>query len=120
MPYAQRQTVTVTTDAAGAATVYSRHFDGILRLLKYSKHGSTPFADGVDFAITVEATGQDILTRSDVNAGITVSPANRLERGDVYNNTSTDCPVVLAQDRVKIVITNGGNTKIGSFDIVVY
>jgi hypothetical protein len=126
MSYAQRSSVTVTTAADGSATAYLGGADGnpltgrIINLV-YAK---TDFADGVDFTITADGTGQTIWTQSDVNASATVAPrqpthstagvASLYASGGVAVNDH----IVLAADRIKIVIANGGDTKSGTFTVV--
>lgn len=113
--YAERHTVELTTDAAGAATGYTPVLTGAVLAIAYVK---TDFADGVDFTITSEATGESLWTDTNVNASETVhpvAPANLGSSGAA--STLTEVPIVLANDRVKIVVASGGDTKSGSFII---
>jgi len=121
MSYIQRQVVSVTTAADGSATVYSEVVTGKLSAIHYVK---TDFADGVDFAITSEATGQSLWTQSNVNAAAIVAP--RQATHDTSGVASlyaaagepVEAPICLANDRVKIVIAQGGNAKSGAFHLV--
>src|SRR5687768_11760456 len=74
MSYAERHSVTVTTAADGSATAYlpsSGSMTGKISHLIYTKDGTTPFADGVDFVITSEATGQILWDEDNVNSSAT-------------------------------------------------
>ncbi len=121
MSYVRRLTVAVTTASDGSATAYSDPIDhGVLSQIRYVK---ASFADGVDFTITSEATGETLWAQSDVNASATVAPrqATHTTAGAASVYASTDgvlAPIALANDRIKIVVANGGDTKTGAFHLV--
>lgn len=121
MSFAQRHIVAVTTASDGSVTSYSPVVTGKISAIHYLK---TDFADGVDFAITAEATGETLWTEANVN-----SAAVRAPRQAVYSTagvaalyagggTAVFDKIALANDRVKIAVTNGGNAKAGTFHIV--
>jgi hypothetical protein len=117
MSYAERHSVAVTTAADGTATAYSPAITGRVVSISYVK---TDFADGVDFTITAEATGQSLWTDTNINAAETVYPVQPANLGaSGAASTLTEVSIVLANDRVKIVIAQGGNAKTGAFLIVV-
>ena len=119
--YAERHTVSLTTDGSGDATGYTPGVTGRIINVIYDK---TDFADGVDFDVTLEGTGQTVWDEDDVNASKTVSP--RQATHDTAGAASLfaaagepveDC-IVAAHDRVKIVVSSGGDTKTGSFTVI--
>lgn len=118
--FPQTQTVAVTNSAGGAATVYSTAIRGRLLAIHYVK---TNFADGVDFTITNETTGETIWTEANVNAAASKYP--RVAVHDTVGVAATldgtramrDC-LYLANQRVKIIIADGGNATTGAFLIV--
>lgn len=118
----KRYKVTVTTAADGTATAYTPRLSGKLCAVHYVK---TDFANGVDFAITSEATGQGIWTDSDVNASEVVQPRvpthDQVGAALLYGagGTAVADRIALANDRVKIVIAQGGNAKTGTFHVLV-
>lgn len=115
--FAERHRVTPVTDGSGNATYYSPNITGRVHSVSYLK---VDFTDGVDFTITLERTGQSIWTDTNVNAAETVYPmaaANKAADGSA--STISEAPVVAVNDRVKIVIAQGGDTHSGNFDIVV-
>ena len=122
MSYAERHVVTLTTTSGGAATGYTPVITGRISQIRYVKDD---FANGVDFTITAEATGETIWTQLDVNASVTVAP--RQPTHDTAGVASlyaaagepVEAPIVLAQDRVKIVIAAGGDTTTGTFHVIV-
>lgn len=119
-------TVSVTTDGSGAATAYSPPLSGKVVAIHYVKDGgANPFANGVDFTITAEATGETLWAESDVNAS-----ASRYPRVGTHSTagvaslyasggTAVTDLIRMSRDRVKIVIAQGGATKAGAFTIVV-
>lgn len=118
----RRFSVPVTTDASGDATAYSPYLSGKICSIHYVK---TDFADGVDFTITADATGEGLWTESNVNAS-----ASRYPRAPTHSQagvaslyaaggTAVQDAIRLSRDRVKIVVAQGGNAKSGAFTIVV-
>lgn len=118
----RRVVVTVTTAADGSATAHTPPIAGKLHSISYVKDGgANPFANGVDFAITKESTGENIWTESDVNA-----TAHRSPRAPTHSQagvaalfasggTAVGDLIAVARERIKIVIAQGGNTKVGAF-----
>lgn len=123
--FAQRFTVPVTTIADGSATAFSPVINGQLVSIQYVKPVSGGYSDGVGFTITNETTGETLWTQSAVNASTLVSPrqATHTTAGvaSLYAaaGTAVTAPLYLANDRIKIVITSGGNVLTGSFVITV-
>ena len=122
MSFAQRLVVTVTTASDGSATAYSENVTGLISQIRYVK---TDFADGSTFTITAEATGETIWTETGVNASATRAPRQATHStagaAALYaaGGTAVNDMIAVANDRVKIVIANGGATKTGAFHIVV-
>lgn len=115
-------TVPATTNGSGAATVYTPYLSGYIESVQYVKNN---FADGVDFTITADATGENIWTDTNVNAAETVRPraATHTTAGvaSLYAGAgeAVNDRIALGRDRVKIVIGSGGDTKSGTFVITV-
>ena len=112
----------ITTAADGSATVYSPRVSGKVHSLHYLK---TDFADGVDFTATSERTGETIWAESNVNADAVRYPraATHSTAGvaALYaaGGTAVQDKVGLANDRIKIVIAQGGNAKAGTVIVLV-
>lgn len=118
----RRFIVTATTDADGDAEVYSPVIRGKLVSIRYVK---TDFADGVDFVLTGETSGQTIWSEEAVNASATRYPrapthstagvaALYASGGEAVNDM-----IALADERIKIVVADGGDTKTGTLHIVI-
>lgn len=121
--HVERHAVTVTTDGSGDATAYtSAYVTGAILSVQYVK---TDYAAGVDFAITTETTAQGLWTESNVNASATRAPRqathDTVGAALLYaaGGTAQACPVYVAQERVKIVIAQGGASKVGTFYVTV-
>lgn len=118
----RRYKVTVTTAADGSATAYTPRLSGEVVQLEYVK---TDFADGVDFAITGEATGIGLWTESNVNASAVRAPRqpthSQVGIALLYaaGGAAVGNRIALSSDRVKFVIAQGGNAKVGTFHILV-
>lgn len=122
----KRYTVSVTTAADGTATAYSpRGVRGKIHQVEYVKPGAGGFDNGVDFTITGEATGVNIWTEANVNASAVRAPRqpthSQVGAASLYaaGGTAVEAPVALANDRIKIAIAQGGDTKTGTFHVLV-
>lgn len=118
----RRFKMTVTTAADGTATAYSPRLAGKVHSIHYVK---TDFANGVDFTITAEATGETLWAQTNVDVSAVVYPRAPVHStagiAALYAAGGTavlDKPA-LAKDRVKIAIAQGGNAKSGVFHILV-
>lgn len=123
----ERYSVSVTTAADGSATAYSPTITGAISSIAYVKADSNSYTDGVDFTITVESTGQGLWTQTNVNASTTRAPRQVTHQQDgtdrFYTGTSANHSVAdlicVADDRIKIVLAQGGDTKNGTFVLTV-
>lgn len=121
----RRLIVNVTTAADGTVTAFSPKFSGMIHQIEYVKDGSNAFADGVDFTITGEATGVGLWTESNVNATAVRAPRqpthSQVGAAALYASagTAVNDRVAMANDRVRIVLAQGGNAKVGRFHILV-
>lgn len=118
----RRFVVPVTTASDGSATAYSPVLNGRVVSLRYVK---TDYADTVDFVVTAERTGETIWSEENVTASATRHPraATHTTAGAAALYASGGLGVLdkiaLDQDRVKIVLANGGDTKSGKFHITI-
>jgi hypothetical protein len=115
-------TVEIVTDASGNATVFLTHGanrkpNGFLVALKY-----TPgtLATGADLAITGETSGIPILTKADAGTSAVFyyprALLNAVEDGSVSLASSEFIPI--KDERIKVVVTNGGNAASGSIEAI--
>jgi len=122
MGYAERHDVALTTDSGGDVTAYTPIVSGRVVTLVYTK---TDFDNGVDFTITGDSSGETIWTESNVNAAKTVRP--RVATHDTAGVASlyaaagepVETPVVVANERIKVVIAQGGNVKTGKITVYI-
>lgn len=120
--HVERKTVVVTTAADGSATAYTEGaVNGRVLQVRYVK---ADFADGVDFTITSEATGETILAESDVNASATRAPRQATHStagiaAESGTGFAVNDHIAIANDRIKIVVASGGNTKTGTFHFLI-
>lgn len=118
----RRFKLTVTTAADGTVTAYSPRLAGKIHAIHYVK---TDYADTVDFTITAEATGETLWTEANVTASKACYPraATHSTAGvaALYAaaGTAVQAAPAVANDRVKIVLAQGGNAKVGTFHILV-
>jgi hypothetical protein len=122
MSYVQRHVVTVTTDGDGNGTGYTPVVTGRVSAIHYIK---TDYANGTTVAVTAEATGESIWSENNVNASATRAPRHATHStagaASLYaaGGSAVNDKIAVANDRVKIVIASGGDTKTGTFHVVI-
>lgn len=120
--FAERKSVTIATNGSGVGTGYISVPHGRVMSLHYAK---TDYADGVDFTITAEATGEVLWDEDDVNASKSVYPRaavhDTVGAAALYADAGEAIvePIVMAADRISIAVANGGDTKLGTFTAVI-
>jgi hypothetical protein len=116
--------IDVTTDGAGAATVFSGYIRGLIESIQYIKDGgANPLAATTDWVISDDITGEVLWTGTDVNATVTIRPRAALHdtagAARLYAAGGTAVSGKFAvSGRIKIVIAQGGATKVGKFRIM--
>ena len=108
--------IAVTVDASGDCTAYTEPIWGWVASIAYVK---TDYADGVDFTITGETTTIRLWTDTNINATETVFPRVVENLGTTGAAQTTVTPIVLAGERIKIIVAQGGVSKVGTFNIIV-
>jgi len=120
--YVEKHTVTLATNGDGDATGYTGTITGYISQIRYVKDD---YASGVDFTITVEGTGEGLWTELNVNASATRAPRQATHDNagvaSLYaaGGEPVEDKILLANDRVKIVVAQGGDTKSGTFHVLV-
>ena len=117
----ERIKVDLTTDSSGDATAFTKIINGKIHSIQYVK---TDFDDGVDFVIDGETTGQVVWSEDSVDAAKTVAPSmpehDELGVASLYAATfPVERPIAIVNERLQIVIANGGNVKTGTLHVVV-
>lgn len=122
MSFPQRYTVTAAVDGSGDFTGFTPTVNGHIHAIEYVK---TDYADGVDFTITTETTTQNLWVELNVNAAKTVSPRQATHDtagvASLYAGSGepVETPIPATNERVKIVVANGGVSKTGTFHVIV-
>lgn len=118
----RRFEVPVLTDGSGDAVAYSPKLSGKVHSIRYIK---TDFTDGVDFVITSDVAGETIWSESNVNASATRYPRapthSTAGAASLYAaaGEAVNDRIAVGDDRVKIVVSSGGDTKAGTFEITI-
>jgi hypothetical protein len=114
----QRHSVTIETDASGDATavVSGKSLNRDLFAIVYT---ADDYAATATFTITAKETGIQLWQESNVSASKTVHPLapGFDQAGNAFAGVTAG-PVPLCDEDVLIVVASGGNTKSGTFTIV--
>jgi hypothetical protein len=121
MSYIKRQSVTLATNAGGDATGFIEGVNGVIESIEYTK---VDYDNGVDFTITNNRTSEQIWAENDVNAS-----AVRRPRAATHSNagvaalyaaggTAVLDKIAVSDDKIKIVVAQGGNVKSGTITVV--
>lgn len=121
----KRYTVSVTTAADGSATAYTPRLSGKLHAAHYVADGAAPYDSTVDMTITGEKSGESLVTRTNVSAAFRAYP--RAPTSDAAGaaalfaagGTAVQDRMALANERIKIVLAQGGNVKTGQYHFYV-
>lgn len=115
-------TIPVTTDSGGAATVRSDPFAGVVLAIRVTR--GTLTSGAVDCVVTVNGTGQPVLTITNLAADTWFYP-----RVPIQDEAGADAlfaatfklrePVPVASDQLKFVFAQGGSVLTGSIDVIV-
>lgn len=120
--------ISVVTTSTGGATGYSSGaITGEVVSVQYTPDATSPFATTADFAITLEKTGQAVLASTDSDGTFIKAPVQPAhdQAGDALTFSSGAPlselvrPIVAVNDRVKVVVAQGGSGKAGSFRMTV-
>ena len=116
-----KKTIALTTDASGDCTAYSDAVNGRILGIIYTK---VDFDNGVDFTITLNTSGEAILTLTNQNVAAVFYP--RVGVHDAVGAAATldgtrllRDPVFAVDDKVKCVVAQGGNVKTGTITVIV-
>jgi hypothetical protein len=118
----RRFVVPITVDSSGDAIVYSPVLNGHLHSIRYLKDD---FADGIDFVVTLETSGETVWSEENVNASATRYPrAATHSTAGVAALFAAGEPGVLdriaiSQERIKLVVANGGTETSGEVHITI-
>jgi len=118
----RRFVIPITVDASGDATVYTPPLYGHLISFRYVK---TNFANGVDFVVTLETTGETLWAEDSVDASATRYPraATHSTAGAaalyVAAGTAVNDKIAISGDRIMIVVDGGGVSTTGTLHITI-
>jgi hypothetical protein len=123
--HAKIETIAITTDGSGDFVGYSGVVNGRVLEIRLVVPGTNGLAATSDLTITNELTGAAILTLTDQNGSGTWAPrqATHDSSGAAALLAAGGKPVlepsVVAESRIKLVVAQGGATKLGTLYLTV-
>ena len=120
-PKLKRYVVTITTNASGDGSGSTPIVNGRVLAIHYIK---TDYANGVDFDVDTSVSSVVIWSQDNVNASASVFPRKQVTDtagvGLTLDGTRTmNEPIPVANETIDIVVAQGGDTKTGTFHIIV-
>jgi len=125
--FIERHIVTLAVNAAGALTTYTATpVSGRVLAIRYVPHATTPLDTAADLTITGEESGVAIATLVDIGT-VAFTKAIRTPTHDVAGvalvyiaaGQAVTAPVVVAGERLKVVVAQGGVSMSGTLHIFV-
>lgn len=122
-----KHTVVVTTGASdGKGSGYTPVINGrILNVIYVKGESAVAYTDGVDVDVTTEDTALSILNKDNLDTSATFAPRQAIHSitgaAALYASEGeavTDF-IYVANERLKIAVENGGNSKTGTFTVIV-
>lgn len=121
-----RHSVALISDASGNQTTYTNVVNGRILAIRYVPDGTNPLATGADFTITGETTGIPIITITNIGTSA-VSFAPRMPTCGLTGTASlyaagglgVEDVIPIANERIKIVMAQGGNVLQGTLHFIV-
>lgn len=120
----RRSTMTIITDVDGDGIGYVGRVGGVdnghLLAIRYVKDG---YDDGVGIVVTGETSGVEILTIVNMNATVTKFPRGSASKqadgadAEYASGYPVKVLIPIVNERIKIVVSSGGETKTGLFHI---
>lgn len=125
--YAERHDVAITTDASGDATAYTLAITGAVHSIRYVPDGTSPLDTGADVTITGETSGFPVLTEANIGtSAFTRSPRQPTHKNSdgsallyAASGEPVETAIILANERIKVVVAQGGNTKSGTLTFII-
>lgn len=118
--------VTVTTGASdGKGSGFTPVVNGRILNIIYTKASSGNYADTVDFVVTTEDTAITIWDQDNVTATATVAPRQATHSTEglaslyAAEGAAVNDFIYVANERIKISVENAGNSKTGTFTVIV-
>jgi hypothetical protein len=122
MTYIRRHVIDVTTDETSAASTFSADpINGLIHSILYEPGaGGSSFPNTTDITITSELSSAAVLTAANVAAGAHYYPRQATHMSTAGGTTNSGFDLVaLADERLKVVIAQGGDAKTGRFHVYV-
>ena len=119
MSYCQRHALTILTNSSGTGTGRTPSLNGKIKHIQYVKDG---YASNSTFTITLNTTGLAVLAESAINASTTRAPRmpvhSQVGAALTYDQTATvNDHICVSNEKIKIIVTNGGSIVGGTFYI---
>jgi hypothetical protein len=117
MSYLRSETVAVTTNSSGESTGFSANVTGKVHMIEYLP---TSLSSAAAVTVKGEESSRQILTVATLSSSPGIwyprQPTHRSTSGSTFGAEGTPVPVV--NERVRFVVSGGGNGLTGTFRMI--
>ena len=123
----KKHAISVTTNSSGAFTGYTPVSSGYVRAISYVPHGATPLDTNADIVVSGNTSSIPVLTQANIGTAArtwhpraaTHAVADGAAALYAAGGTAVNTDVPVADESVKLVVANGGDTLSGTFYVYV-
>lgn len=114
-----RVSVSVLTNAEGAATVYTPALNGMVRSVRYIKPASGGLDGGTDIDIVTDKGAVVVWDKDSLATSTVIYPMVQAQDNAGTDVVGSYAPIPVCDERIKITVANGGNAGAGTFEFII-
>ena len=114
-----RISVAVVTDADGNATAYTPALNGMVRSVRYIKPATGGLDAGTDIDIVTDKGAVVVWDKDNLAASAVIYPMVPAQDNKGADVAGSYAPIPVCDERIKIIVANGGNAGAGTFEFLI-
>lgn len=120
MTFVADAVVEMVTNSSGESTAFTPNMRGLLQAIHYTKSSTgTALSTGATLTVTGENSGITFLSRAlSDSSDLTFQPRGRTHFSTNGAESGGENQLPVCNERVKLVLSGGGNAKTGTFRVV--
>lgn len=120
MTFVRDEAVEIVTNSSGESTGFSQNVSGLLQAIHYTRSSTgTAMSTSATLTVTGEKSGITFLSRALTDTSdLTFQPRGRTHYSTSGAESGGENQLPVCNERLKFVVSAGGNGKTGSFRVV--